>query len=427
MKGLFNAILFYIAFLDGPFYIFSVIPIKEALRRILSTIPLLGTERVFLLEALNRISGEEVVATRNLPFYAHSKRDGYAVRYEDVKEASPDSPIRLKEIGEVRAGFFSEKRVQKGEALRIMTGAPIPEGADTIIPLEETQKEDRFVHILRAFSPGQFIRKEGEEVRIGDRVLSAGELVRPYEIGLLASLGRSTLHVYQRPRVALLATGEELIDVDEPFGGAKIISSNLYTLTSQVRECGAYPIRLGIVRDQKEEMKGKILEGLRSDLVITSAGTSAGDYDLTREVIREMGGELIFSQVAMKPGKTVAFWRLNGKPIFNLPGSPMACMISFEELVRPALLKMMGHLQVFRPAVEGKLKEDLPGEGGLYRFIYGRVSFEQGAFWVTPILPKDPGWSELMRKANGLITIPEDQEAMKAGDRVSVQLLDLNF
>lgn len=410
-----------------PFYIFFVIPFSEALHRILSAIPILGIEKVFILEALNRVSGEEVMATRNLPLYDHSKRDGYSLRYEDVRGASPDSPIRLKEIGEVRAGFFPQKGIKKGEALRITTGAPIPEGADTIIPIEETRRENGFVNILRSVSPGRFIRKKGAEVRTGDRVLSVGELIGPYEIGLLASLGRSTIHVYQKPKVAILATGEELVDVDEPFDGIKIISSNLYTLTSQVIGCGAYPIRLGIVGDQKDKMKRKIYEGLMADLLITSAGTSVGDYDLIKEVINEIGGELIFSHVAMKPGKTVAFWMLNGKPIFNLPGNPMGCMISFETLVRPALLKMMGYPKILRPVIEGKLKEEVKGEKGFCHFIYCVISFEQESFWVNPIKPIDSGGSMLMGKANGLIMIPEDQGGMKAGERVKVQLLDINF
>ncbi len=404
-----------------------MIPVNEAIRRILNIISPSGVERVSLSEALHRVSGEEVRATRKIPPFDYSMRDGYAVRHEDVKEASADSPIRLREVGSLRAGYFSKKGVERGEAIRLMTGALIPDGADTVIPLEDTHKEGDFIYILKPVSHGDFIRKAGEEVRGGEQILAKGDLIRPFEIEILASQGHSTITVYQKPRVAILSIGDELADLDEPLDGVRIISSNLYAIAAQVMECGGIPIRLGIVKDQKEAIREKILEGMKADIFISSAGTSSGDYDFVKEVFGEIGAEMIFSQIAMKPGKSVAFWLWNGKPVFNLPGNPLASLISFEELVRPAILKMMGQRQLFRPVVEAILEGDVKKELGVRRFIFGLVSFKNGSFFVNPLSQKGLATRMSLKDANGLVVIPEDQDWLKAGEKVKVQLLQFNF
>ena len=401
-----------------------MITVDEALEKILSHIQPLGFEKVSILEALGRVIVEDMIAPRDLPPYDNSGMDGYAVRYEDIRDASEKNPVRLEVIEDLRAGFISKKIVQKGQAIRIMTGAPIPKGADAVVPVEETERGNGFVFILKTGFPGGYIRRAGEDVKRGDLVISAGDLIRPSEIGMLASMGRSFVSVYQRPSVAILCTGEELVDVGENLNGVKIVSSNSYTLAAQVRECGAIPIQLGIAKDRKDEIKEKVLQGLRSDVFISSAGVSVGDYDFVRDVLKELGVEMIFWRVAMKPGKPVAFWMFDGKPAFSLPGNPVSSMITFEQFVRPSLLKMMGHRQIFRPVIEAILKEDIRKELGKRHFVRAMVSFEKDGYCVTTTGPQGSGILRSMVKANGLIIIPESQEIVRAGEKVKVQLLN---
>ena len=404
-----------------------MITVGVALEKILSHIQPLGFEKVSILEALGRVIAEDMIAPRDLPPYDNSGMDGYAVRYEDVQNASQKNPIRLEVIEDLRAGFISKKIVQKGQAIRIMTGAPIPKGADTVVPVEETERGNGFAFILKTDFHGGYIRRAGEDVKRGDRVITKGDIIRPSEIGMLASMGRSFVSVYQRPSVAILCTGEELVDVGESLDGVKIVSSNSYTLAAQVRECGAIPIQLGIAKDRKDEIKEKVLQGLRSDVFISSAGVSVGDYDFVRDVLKELGVEMIFWRVAMKPGKPVAFWMFDGKPAFSLPGNPVSSMITFEQFVRPSLLKMMGHRQIFRPVIEAILKEDIRKELGKRHFVRAMVSFERDGYSVTTTGPQGSGILRSMVRANGLIIIPEDYEKVEAGEKVKVQLLDRNF
>ena len=340
------------------YYNLIMLRVEEALDKILARIEPLGFEKVSLLESLGRVVGEDIDARRNIPPLDNSGMDGYAVRTADIEKASRDHSVRLKVIEDLPAGFLSQKTLKEGQAIRIMTGAPIPMGADTVVPVEETRKDGSFVFILKALPLGENIRRAGEDVKQGDRVISRGDILRSSEIGMVASIGRSSISVYQRPMVSILCTGEELVDVDEPLEGVKIVSSNSYTLAAQVRECGAIPVQLGIAKDQKEEVKEKLRQGLRADVLISSAGISVGDYDFVKEALKDLGMEMVFWRVAMKPGKPMAFGIIQGKPVFGLPGNPVSSMVSFEQFVRPALLKMMGHRQIFRPCIEAMLNED---------------------------------------------------------------------
>jgi molybdopterin molybdotransferase len=353
--------------------------------------------------------------------------DGYVLRSEDVQKASPNHPVRLEVVEDLPAGFRSTKTVEKGKAIRIMTGAPIPKEADTVIPVEETKKEDGFVLIFRAAAPGENIRKSGEDVKEGDRVISKGDTIRPAEVGMLASVGRSFVYVFQRPLVAILCTGDELVDVDGDLDEVKIISSNSYTLGAQVRDCGAIPLQLGIAKDRKEEIAEKLRQGIRADVLISSAGVSVGDYDFVKDVMKDLGMEMVFWKVAMRPGQPLAFGTIGGKPVFGLPGNPVSSMISFEQFVRPSLLKMMGRRQLFRPVIEAILKEEIKKMTGRRFFIRGTVSFEKNQYFVTTTGEQGSGILRSMVKANGLIVIPEDQEMVRAGDKVKVQLLDRNL
>ena len=408
-------------------YIFIMVTVEEALDKILSRIRPLGPERVSILEALGRVMAEDIYANRDIPPFNNSAMDGYAVRSGDIQDASSSHPVRLEVIEELPAGYMSKKKLTNGQAIRIMTGAPVPEEADTVVPVEDTKREDRFALIFRATLRGEHIRRAGEDVKKGECVISAGDLIDPAEIGMLASLGRSFVAVYQRAAVAILCTGEELVDVDGDLDGIKIVSSNSYSLAAQVKDCGAIPIQLGIAKDQKEEIKEKLIQGLRADVMISSAGVSVGDYDFVKHVLSELGVEIVFWRVAMKPGMPVAFGTIQGKPVFGLPGNPVSSMVSFEQFVRPALLKMMGHQQLFRPVIEAVLKEDIQKTPGRRHFIRAFVSVEKGQYFASVTGPQGSGILKSMVKANGLVIVPEDREMVSAGETVEVQLLDYNL
>lgn len=408
-------------------YIFSMITVDEALDKILSYIHPLGYEKISLLDALGRVIAEDIYASRNIPPLDNSAMDGYALRSEDIRKASQEHPVRLEVIEDLPAGFVSVKTIERGKATRIMTGAPIPKGGDTVIPVEETKKEDGSVLIFKALPLGENIRKSGEDVKKGDRVISKGDKIRPAEVGMLASMGRSFISVYQRPLVAILCTGDELVDVDEEVDEIKIVSTNSYTLAAQVKECGAIPVQLGIARDRKEEIEGKLRQGIRADVIISSAGVSVGDYDFVKDVMKNLGMEMVFWKVAMRPGQPLAFGTIGGKPVFGLPGNPVSSMVSFDQFVRPSLLKMMGYRQLFRPVIDAILKEEIKKKLGSRFFIRGSVSLEKGQYFVTTTGEQGSGILRSMVRANGLIVIPEDQEIARAGEKVKVQLLDRNF
>jgi molybdopterin molybdotransferase len=404
-----------------------MITFKEALDRILSHIQPLGSEKVSLLEALGRVMAEDTYTYRDIPPLDNSGMDGYAVKYADIRNASKGRPIRLRVVEDLPAGSVSTRRLRKGQAIRIMTGASLPKGVDTVIPVEETEEKNGIVSILKSVPLGAYIRRAGEDVKKGDCILSKGDFIRPTEVGMLASAGLSSISVYQRPLVAILCTGEELVDVDGDLNGFKIVSSNSYTLAAQVKDCGAIPIQLGIAGDRKGEIKEKLLQGLRADIIISSAGISVGDYDFVKDALKDLGMEMVFWKVAMKPGKPLAFGTLRGKPVFGLPGNPVSSMVSFEQFVRPSLLKMMGHQHLFRPVIDAILKEDIRKEVGKRHFIRAFIFAKGGHYFARTTGDQGSDPLRSMMKANGLIVILEDQEIIRAGEKVKVQLLDRNF
>jgi len=401
-----------------------MITVAEALRQILPNINPLGLEKINLLNALGRVMGEDVKAGRNIPPKDNSAMDGYALRFEDTAGASPEHPVILEVIEDIPAGAVPRKSIAAGQASRIMTGAPIPEGADAVLRMEDTEKDGRLVRIKAKARCKQDIRMAGEDVREGAVVIRRGSIVRPAEIGMLASLGRSFISVYQRPLVAVLATGNELVDIDENSSPWTIINSNSYSIAAQVMDLGALTMQMGIAKDEREDLAAKFQTALRADVVISSGGVSVGDYDLVKDIMKELGSKMQFWQVAMRPGRPLVYGTIGNILLFGLPGNPVSSMISFEQFIRPALLKMMGHKKIFRKAVKAILKENIEKRKGLTHFIRAIVSFTDGRYTASTTGEQGSGILKSMVMANGLIVASEDAESIKAGSEVLVQLLD---
>jgi molybdopterin molybdotransferase len=404
-----------------------MISVEEAMNRILARIQVLGLEKVDIIGSLERVIGEDILAPRNIPPLDNSAMDGYAVRAVDIKGASQENPISLKVIEELPAGALPQMSVTKGEAVRIMTGAPIPKGADTVVMVEDTEKAGEGVRVFQGVPPGENIRRAGEDAKKDDRVISKGSVIRAAAVGMLASVGRAFVSVHQRPVVAILCTGDELVDVDGGIADHKIVSSNSYTLSAQVMECGALPLQLGIAKDDPAEIEEKLREGLRTDVILSSAGVSVGDYDLVKDILRGIGFQMDFWGVAMRPGQPLAFGTIGGKPTFGLPGNPVSSMVSFEQFVRPSLLKMMGHKNLFRPLVEAVLKEEISKKPGRRHFMRAKLSLENDRYVVTTTGPQGSGILNSMVEANSLVIVPEEVTEIKAGEKVRVQILDRSF
>jgi len=400
-----------------------MISVEEAIRRILEQIPRLGKERLPILQSLGRVLAEDVVAPRSIPPWNNSAMDGYAVRWKDIRGASAKKPVELKVLADLPAGQVFKGEVGLGEAVRIMTGAPLPRGADTVVQVEDTEKCGSRVRIFVSLEKGKNIRLAGEDVQVGERILEEGTLIQAAHIGMLASLQRSFVSVYQRPRVAVLSTGNELLEIDDPWEEGKIVNSNSYTLAAQIAECGGQPLQLGIARDHPEDLSEKIRQGLVADLLVTSGGVSVGDYDLVKGMLKDLG-KMNFWKVAMRPGQPLAFGVVFGKPLFGLPGNPVSAMVSFEQFVRPSILKMSGHRKLFRPTRKAVLQEDIEKKAGLIYFLRCRLIAKEGRTYATTTGEQGSGILSSMVKAQGLMVLAQEKNLVRAGEEVNVILLD---
>jgi len=402
--------------------------LEDALKTVLDAVPVLGVEKIGLLDALGRVLAEDIIAERDNPPWDNSAMDGFAVRYEDIKQAHAiTTPTVLKVIEDVSAGTFPKKTVGKGEAIRIMTGAPIPEGADTVLKVEDTEHTPDSVKVFKEEQKGANIRPKGEDVRKGDCIIAKGKAIRPAEAGMLAILAKPFAFVYQKPRVAILSTGDELVDLDERLTDEKIINSNSYGIAAVVQEAGGLPILLGIAKDKPEDLKAKIRQGLNADILVLSGGVSMGDYDFTRPVFQELGGEMNFWKLAIRPGQPVAFGKIGETLAFGLPGNPVSSMVTFEQLVRPAMLKMCGHTVLTRPVVQALFQERFSKRPDRRHFLRGILWMENGMLMVRTTGSQGSGILTSMVKANGLIDVPVEVEKLKPGDVVNVQLLGGGF
>lgn len=401
----------------------GMIPVQKALETILDHVQRMGTEKMDLLHSLGRVLAEPVVSVRDHPPWNSSAMDGYAVLHGELSQASEERPILLEVIEEIAAGVLPQKAIQPGQTSRIMTGAPVPEGADAVIRVEDTQTEGNRVRILQAVEAGENIRLRGEDLRAGTVVLPQNSVIGPAEVGLLASVGRSHIQVYQRPRVAILATGNELADLGETLSLNKIMNSNGYAVAAQVIEAGGVPMLLGIAKDTREELSNRLTQGLSADLIVISGGVSVGEYDFVKEVLGELGVTMAFWKVAMKPGEPLAFGMLKAKPVFGLPGNPVSTMVTFEQFVRPVLRKMQGHALLFRPVIEAILMERITKKIGKTHFLraVARKTGDRYEVWTTG--SQSSGVLTSMVKANGLLIFPSEAGEIEKGQTVQVQLL----
>jgi len=406
----------------------AMLRVGEASERILAEIRALASEKVPLRAALGRVCAEEILATVTMPPWSNSSMDGYAVRSADITAVMKGEPVTLRVVGTIAAGDRAESPLKRGQAMRIMTGAPVPGGADTVIRKEDTDGGSAKVQIRDARDVWKNIRQAGEDFQRGDVLGRRGTPIRPALIGVLASTGIGKVNVFRRPRVALISSGNELVDIDDfddVVAGRRIVSSNSYTLDALTRVAGGVPVDLGIAADTKASLRKKLEAAGGCDLIITSAGVSVGDLDHTRDVFAALGGKQIFWKVRMRPGAPLAFGLLNGVPWIGVSGNPVSAMVSFELFVRPALRKMQGHTSFFRRTVTVTLEEEVKIAAKLTHFLRAWVSRrEDGTLTARLTGLQSSGALTSMAKANALLIVPETSQTVAKGAQLKALLLD---
>ena len=406
-----------------------MLSVAEAVARITGDVHPLGTERVALLDAPGRVLAADARAGYTLPHRDNSAMDGYAVRGSELAGASEAAPRVFRIVETVAAGQFPSRAIGAGEATRIMTGAPLPDGADTVIRVEDTDGGTTTVRALKDRDVRKNVRPRGEDFREGDVVLPAGEPLGAAQLGVLASLGCATVDVHRAPRVAILGSGDELVDLDrfdEVLAGRKIVASNGYTLHALVRSAGGVPVPIGNAADTPESLRALFERALAAapDLIVSSAGISVGEFDYTRDVLGALGAELKFWKVRMRPGAPIGFGAVHGVPWIGLPGNPVSVMVTFELFVRPAIRRLLGHTRLHRRAVPVTLEEPVQIGARLTHFLRAIVTTQpSGELTARLTGPQGSGILTSMARANALLVVPEDQPAHAAGDRLSALLL----
>jgi molybdopterin molybdotransferase len=391
---------------------------------ILETVSPQAGERIGLLEAVGRILAEEIRSEREVPPFANSAMDGYAVRWDDIRQASVNNPVSLPVVEVIQAGAVPKQEVISGTASKIMTGAVMPHGADTIIRVEDTDEHDGHVWIKRSEALGTHIRASGEDIHRGQVVLEKGRVLRPADVGLLASVGRSLVLVHQRPRVAILSTGNELAEVDEVLRPGQIVNSNAYTLAAAVREAGGIPVPLAIARDTLAEIRAALDEAVRHDVVLSTGGVSVGDFDFVKAAMDELGMHRLFWQVAQRPGKPLTFGLLRERPYFGLPGNPVSALVCFYLYVRPALRRMMGYEKLFPPVVSATVGEDIAKAKGLTEFVRCRLTAKDGHYIAHSTGTQSSGVLSSLSLGEGLMIGPADFPFLSKGTPIKVLVLD---
>jgi molybdopterin molybdotransferase len=405
------------------------ISVDEHLARILDSIEPLPDFPQPLMETLGLSAAEDVIASVALPSFDNSAMDGYAVRAADVATASEESPVHLPVVGEIGAGQARLLALSPGTAAKIMTGAPVPEGADAVVPYEWTDRGVAQVRITQPAEPGAHVRRAGEDVSEGDLLVEAGTVLGPRHLGLLASVGRSTVRSRPRPRVVVLSTGSELREPGTELGRDSIYDGNSWLLAAAARQAGAIAYRVGIVPDEPRAFLSGLNDQLvRADLVVTSGGVSQGDFDVVKEALSPLGS-VWFGPVAMQPGKPQGFGVVGEDqvPIFTLPGNPVSAYISFEMFVLPALRRLMGKAPYSRPTTRARLTHGVSSPDGRRQFLRGSFERGRGGPTVSPV--GGPGSHLIggLADSNALIVVPEDTTSLPAGEMVQVLALDEEF
>ena len=398
-----------------------MISIEAAQRTILAYIAPLETEKVSVFQGLNRVTPEDHIAPWDIPPADNSAMDGYAFCSQSAQGGK-----RLRVTGFLPAGEARSAPVPPGEAIKIMTGAPLPPGCDTVVPIEDVKLDGEWLEIGPDVASGAHIRQRGEDIQCGKVVIAAGSLLRPQETGMLSAMGTTSVAVHRKARIAILSTGDELLEPGSTPAPGKIINSNSYTLAAQVLEAGGDPVLLGIAQDTLEGTCEKIKAGMNADFLVITGGVSVGDRDYVKLAIEKLGGSVTFWKVDMKPGKPLAFAVLEGKPVFALPGNPVAAMVSFELFVRPSILKAMGHRRLFRPTVKALMQEPVANEGARPHLMRGIVSRHGDSYHVSTTGNQSSGRLSSLIQGNGLIRLAP-HASLVPGDAVEVMLLDRGF
>jgi molybdopterin molybdotransferase len=403
-----------------------VLSVAEALARVLADVPVLGTEVVPLSDALERVLAGPVISRREIPPWDNSSMDGYAVRAADTSAASAERPVVLQVVGEIAAGGTAPRAIRPTEAYRILTGAPLPPGSDAVVPQEDVQRSGARVSLHRPVEVGAYVRQRGEDIRSGDRMLEAGTVLRPAALGVLASLGHARVDVYRRPTLAVLSTGDELVEPDSPLGPGQIPDSNSYTLCGLARAAGAVPLSLGIAPDSREALVERLRRGLQADVMVSSAGVSVGDRDFVREAAESLGARLDFWKVNMRPGKPITFGRIGDRFFFGLPGNPVSSMVTFELFVRPVLRRLGGYRTLNRPRIHARALEPIDNPGSRPGYLRVRLERSGGEVGARPTGNQGSGILRSMLLADGLAVVPGDTQIPK-GSEVDVILLTTEF
>ena len=396
---------------DGPRIARSVISVSEALAQVVAATPVLGTERVTLTDAAGRVAADDVVANRLVPAAANSAMDGFAVRHADLASV----PARLRIVAVEPAGTVTDAVVGPGTAVKLFTGSVVPSGADTVVKVEDTEEADGHVVVRAAASRRGNVREAGEDVRPGQVVVAAGTSLGPADLGILASVGRATVVVHRRPRVAIVATGSELVELDETPGPGQVVNTNAYALAAAVREAGGEPVVFPIVRDRPDDLRRYLAEALAADVVLTTGGVSVGELDFVKETLAWLGVEQVFWKVAQKPGKPLAFGRRDGRLVFGLPGNPVSALVCFAVYVRPALRRMQGHRRIHLPVVRARLAQTTRKAKGLVEFL--RVSLADGpdGLVATPFREQGSGVLTSLGAGAGLLIGPAELPEIPSG------------
>lgn len=396
-----------------------MLEVQDAVARVAAAFAPLPAEARALLDAQGLVLAEDVRAGVTLPPWDNSAMDGFAVRADDVAPARRDAPARLRVVGAVSAGAIPERAVGAGEAIAIMTGAPIPPGADTVVRVEDTARDGGDVLVLDARDAGKNLRPRGEDVRAGDIAIAAGTALGAAQLGVLASVGAARVRVHRRPRIAIVGSGDELVELDrfaEVEKGRRIVSSNSYTLQAAVREAGGEPVYLGIARDDPDDLRAHVERARGCDLLLTCGGISMGDADHTRPVLQSLGASLDFWRVRMRPGAPIGFGSLDAMPWIGLPGNPVSALVTFELFARPAIRRMLGHALPFRRPVRARVTERVATAAALTHFMRARLTHaDDGALEARLTGPQGSGLLTSMARADALLVIPADLRVVEPG------------